>query len=45
MKTDEHKRTWMPKLRASTYADRRTKRKKTRQTKNKDWKKEYNLGE
>lgn len=34
------KRQWQPKLRAATFADKRTKRLKTRQAKNKSWKKD-----
>ncbi len=37
MKDKKPKRIWSPKLKAVTMADRRTKRKKTRQSQRKVW--------
>jgi len=39
---DKKKRIWSPKLRAVTMQDRRTKRNRTRQQQNLNWKKEQN---
>lgn len=33
----KHNRKWQPKLRAATFADRRTKRRKTRQKERQRW--------